>query len=122
MKYKLEDKIKVMIEGVGRVDPFRDFELRGMTNRKKYRFTCGLLLPPWSNPLWYTTDIFWGNYEYEDPEDHGCIHYKHAELVIPDKNRGRGWLRIYTLEPEPEDFVQELDWEQLAALFSPSPK
>lgn len=126
MKYKLEKKVKVVVEDI-KTDivlnyPFKHFKLKGMEDEQEYCFTCGMLLPPCSNPMWSTTDIYWGNYVYEEPRDHGCNHYKHAELLIPDRNQKEGWLKIYTLEPEPEDFEQKLDWEQLATLFSPSQK
>ena len=126
MKYKLERKVKVVVEDI-KTDivlnyPFKHFKLRGMEDGQEYCFTCGMLLPPWNNPVWNTADIYWGNYVYEEPGDNGCNHYKHAELVIPDKNQERGWLRINTLEPEPEDFVQQHDWEQLATLFPLSQK
>lgn len=110
MIYSFDKRVCIELDNDLPVPPFRDYDLKERGSGEIYRFSCGLLLPPWQMPYVTASAIYVGNYEYADPKDSGAIHYKHAVLYIWAKDPSKGWLDIYGLEPEPGDFVQQIDW------------
>ena len=104
MKIDHERLVDVIIGKVKIEDGTANFPIQIENDEGKYNFTNGWLKEkPWEMQDEDVSEIYEGNFEYEDPEDSNSIHTKPAKLFVDEKEHGRGWLEIDSLVPEEKD-------------------